>query len=319
MSQPIAMQSLKFIVLYPRCGLGNRFRAMACAYALSKVTNADLYINWEPTEDCAISWTDMFVASFPMPRVSTDELSNKYPNTKVFFNDKVHTDVFLDTNVKTKLYEGVIISGGHDFKHPLMSANDFLFIKHTYYQLLFSNLLPSIKDEISTVSNIHDMIGVHMRIFIPKYDTADKYDFENDNILDMTTLYMNNSRIRNKDTRFFVSCNDPKYINILRDMFGHDTIVTYHGLYHEDDDRNSKKGIVNAIVNMILLSQTKAILGTYRSSFSDEAAIIGFIPKLCTSNKQHSEQYHCYGYEEHNKKSYIMYSLPVVSKLFSEL
>lgn len=309
---------LEFIVLYPRCGLGNRLRAMACAYALSKRENCPLYINWEPAPDCFVAWGDVFDTSlFPMPSITMDEVASKYPNRKVFYNDRTHTDIFLlsECQSSTPQYQGIIISGGHDFKHPHMSENELLYLKHTYYQMLIRHLRIELLEEITNISvNVSSMIGVHVRMFVKEFDTADQYDFENDTVLEVTVRMMNQALLRNPNATFLVSCNEESCATSMRNIFGSQKIFAYDGKYSQHEQRNTIQGIQNAFINLVLLSQTRLILGTYRSSFSDEAAIMGMITKVCTSDRPHDQPYHCYGHLLQDHKSYILYSQPTIAK-----
>lgn len=310
---------LEFIVLYPRCGLGNRLRAMACAYALSTLENCPLYIHWRSEPDCIIEWNELFDASrFPMPGISMEELSHRYPNRTVFFNEQVHTDAFLLSNAKTSKYQGLIISGGHDFKHPEMSDHDLLHLKHRYYQNLLEYAHPDLQKEIANVSfHPSSMIGVHIRSFVPKFDTADQYDFESDTAFEVTTRFMNDVLLRDPMVTFFVACNNTSHVSMLEAMFGKEKIFVYQGIWSSYGSRETAEGIKNAFIELALLSKTKLILGTYRSSYSDEASIMGMVTKVCTSEKPHDQPYHCYGYTVKLDRSYVLYSQPLLCKLMS--
>lgn len=310
---------LEFIVLYPRCGLGNRLRAMACAYALSQKVRCPLYINWEPALDCVVEWGDLFDETlFPMPKITMQEIGERYPQRKIFYNERVHTDVFLQSQNQNQSYNGIIISGSHDFKHPDMSEEDLLYLKHMYYQMLLGYTTIHLREEINAVPYaISSMVGVHIRMFVSTFDAADKYDFENDTVLDVTTKYMTDAILRDPTITFFVACNDTQPIRMLEGLFGKEKIVTYQGVFSSHEHRDTKDGIKNALINMALLSKTKLLLGTYRSSFSDEASVMGMVTKVCTTDRPHNQPYHSYGHMEKNSRNYILYSQPIVSKVLS--
>jgi hypothetical protein len=292
---------------------------MACAHALSQKIPCQLFIIWEPSSDCLVEWGDIFDETiFPMPKITMQEIGEKYPQRKVFYNDRMHTDVFLQSQIQTPVYQGIIISGGHDFKHPEMSEEDLIYLKHTYYQMLIRYAHMDLLKEINQIPfQVSSMIGVHIRIFVSKFDAADQYDFENNTVLEVTSRSMNDALLRNPNASFFICCNDDRPVRVLEDLFGKDKIFTYEGSFSEHGNRDTKDGIKNAFINLALLSKTKIILGTYRSSFSDEACVMGMVTKVCTTDKQHDEPYHCYGHSVKNNRNYILYSQPTVSKLLS--
>ena len=83
----------------------------------------------------------------------------------------------------------------------------------------------------------------------------------------------------------------------------------------QSSDRTTTQGILDAVIDFILLSESKLIIGSFYSSFSDEASNFHLVPKICPLNKDLVEvvrkngasNYHCYNFNELNvmKESYF--------------
>jgi hypothetical protein len=90
------------------------------------------------------------------------------------------------------------------------------------------------------------------------------------------------------------------------------------------DARNLLDGVIDGVVDFLLISKCEMIIGTYYSSFSDEASFFNFIPKITPvcSKIQRTDNYHCYNYSrlQLKNKSYL-YGLnlnpSVISRFFS--
>ena len=78
---------------------------------------------------------------------------------------------------------------------------------------------------------------------------------------------------RNKNTMFFLSTDSKEVENELIDEFK-DRILT---LRKKEFSRNSAKGIKDAFVDMLCLSDTNKIIGSYHSTFSHVASLINSI------------------------------------------
>ena len=89
----------------------------------------------------------------------------------------------------------------------------------------------------------------------------------------------------------------------------------------ENLDRNSKAGLIDSIVEFLLLSKTQLIIGSYYSSFSDEASFFNIIPKITPINnelrtniKDTINNYHCINYiVVRHVQQRILIFLPMIS------
>jgi hypothetical protein len=78
------------------------------------------------------------------------------------------------------------------------------------------------------------------------------------------------------ETRFFISTDSQEAFRWLETRFG--GRVFQRPKLH--DNRNSVAGVREGLVDMLLLSKCKAIVGTHGSSFSGQAALAGSRPTL---------------------------------------
>jgi hypothetical protein len=273
------------IVLIPTQGFCNRLRALASAYILSKYLNSKFYLIWKPEECCNIKYDDIFNNKFET--IDINEL-NKY---NYFFNPNIHTNVILsDKNVYNNDY--LVIQGGHEFKHENMSMFDFLEKKRNFYKSLkFTN---SINNIVNGYLINPGTIGIHFRDYIKKYDEADGRIFNEESPIELFIIKMKNIMNKHPHYSFFVSTNSNEILDKLNNLFPNK--IT--SMKNVSSERNDYTSMINAIANVVLLSKCQFIIGTYMSSFSDEACFFNMIPKLCISIKSNENNYHCYGYNE---------------------
>jgi len=71
---------------------------------------------------------------------------------------------------------------------------------------------------------------------------------------------------------FFLATDSPEEEQDMKKLFG-DRIITFA----KKLDRNNPEAIQDALVDLLCLSKTRKIIGSFYSSFSDIAADIGYI------------------------------------------
>lgn len=315
----------KGIVLLPTAGLGNRFRIMACAYALSKFIDRPLYIQWSPANDCTINLYKLCTGSFQ--EVDRDFLNGK----KYLFFGNVHTEQFIDNALadpKHSHQDYLVITGGHDFKPRDMPLDFFFKHKSRFYRELV------LSKEVSQVLNRYryrfpeEYIAIHYRDIIPKYDSADinnpKFNGKEYNPVNFTY----NSPLESFETYIncidpyvpiYVSSNTSRCITYLRKIYPNRNFFI-SGIDISNVSRESETDIINSFVEFILLSRAKLIIGTYFSSFSDEPSFFNLIPKVTpinsdlvnsknTTTQAMIHNYHCYGFEQLKIKKYQIYGI----------
>ncbi len=308
----------KGIVVIPTQGLGNRLRMLACTYALCNKLNLDMYVNWNPAPECNAFLDDLFAKN------SFKTINNEQLNKYVYlFHGHVHTEQFINNlhNIPNK-YDFLVITGGHEFKLKDMSPNEFMYYKHDFYSnLKFSEVVNA---ELSNYSNSLlniNYIGLHFRGIQQAYDTADinnpvfnnkPYNPVNFTINSPLTEFLDIIKNIKSNLPILVITNTPDIINIIKDKYPDKNILN---TFPSKFDRNSNDSIISSFVDFILLSRSKLIIGTYYSSFSDEATFSNLIPKITPvsnyikSNPKLVESYHSYNYGIYSVNNYLYFGL----------
>jgi hypothetical protein len=286
-------------------GFGNRIRAVASACVLAKLRGCTATIIWNPADECNIRFSDVFMSSAMVNVIEGQEGINHIENVKkrglYYYNPTVHTNVVLTSSDDT--VDTLIVCGGHEYKDPNMSETVFIAAKNAVY----TSLCPT--NEIETLIRhwetrndvcIKNLVGVHLRVYVDRFDRADIYDFQKDTSVADTLATLATIRQRSLDSlnvpMFFLACNHLESISIMKSSFNE--LLTYDGaLQCETSDRSNVESMKQSIIEFILLSRCRFIVGTYNSSFSDEAAIFGSISmKICANINPSLMPYHIYGH-----------------------
>lgn len=280
------------IVIIPKQGFCNRLRALASAHILSTYLQTKSFVNWIPEECCNVQYHDVFLS--PIETLDLQSLHGK----RYFYNPTVHTNVVLENRDIVNNLDYLVIEGGHEFKHPDMSVFTFIKLKHIYYKSL--SFVPNIQNYVdsyitSKFTQCDNIIGVHFRDYIEKYDKADGRVFSKQSPLKLFIDRMNIIVKGNKNIKFFLSTNTTKAVNELKKNFP-GIVITFDDINCDKNERNHKEPILNAVINMLLLSKCQFIIGTHFSSFSDESCFFNMCTKLCISNEKVADIYHCYGF-----------------------
>jgi len=292
----------KGLVVIPTQGLCNRLRFLACSSVFCNINNIPLYIHWIPTKECNISIDDFLI---------TDKLNivgiNELINSKTIYYGRVHTNQIIDKINKVLVSENlvadyIIIEGGHEYRYPEMPITDFLYKKHLFYKSLrFTNqILDSVDDTISKI-DIDNSIGIHYRDVANVYDKNDidvnkNLDFTNNSPLEKYIDIIEKTDCNN----IIVISNSKIFYDFIKNKFHNKKIISTHPKYY---DRDSKEGMICSVVDLLVLSKTNIILGSYYSSFSDEATFFNYIPKIIPlgddiikKDKNSLLSYHCHGF-----------------------
>lgn len=233
-----------------------------------------------------------------------------------YFNPKQHTNVLLQSYVdgdqvvvsSLDKVKYLVIEGGHEFKHPNMSVTDYINRKHSFYRSLqFTHFIESEICNFQKTQNPHTRrIGIHFREYIAQFDKQDGRIFSQHSPFEEFVKTIDRF---DEKTELFVASNSKDISKRFKQLYG-DRVITYEyptnridcGGDHLTTDtmggRDSKDGMLEAIINMCLLSKCELLIGTTYSSFSDEACFFNLRPKVCVMNNLPSDdfKYHCYGF-----------------------
>lgn len=267
------------IILEPHGGLANRMRVIASGLWLKKNSNHELAVIWNLKEELNCDFNLLFES---IPNVSFVEKKEKYfylhrsnqlnfyKRIKAYFRNKLLGIDYCITegDLNNKVFKNKI--------DQIVRRNKNIHISTTQefgdnYEEL-KNFVPKAKIQkiINQQTALYgeNTIGIHIR-------QTDNFISIAKSPISLFITKIEEEINKNNDTTFFLATDDPQVENMLINLFGEKMIV-----YKKELSRNSQKGIIDAVIDMYCLSKTKYIYGSYWSSFSDIASIIGDIDKI---------------------------------------
>jgi hypothetical protein len=290
------------IYFRPLGGLCNRIRAMDSIISLAIDYGHKVIVLWVQNEKCNCPYSSLF-----KPPENTDikivEVKHELEITKVYALDNyeesihenfkiifptVHLDDFLlnkelSSVYNWKLYNGIksseeidaLFIKKIDLKLKKLLAKETIYITSCYRlsplknKYTFFKPIDKIVKKVDAITiKFNNTIGVHIRrtdhIVSKKYSALKKFELEMGKYIlleDSTTFYLS------------TDCKETK--NQLVSKFKNRIIKQEINSY----DRNDKTAIKEALVDLLALSKSKKIIGSYLSSFTDMAVDIGGLEK----------------------------------------
>jgi len=263
---------MKSLIIYLKNGLANRLRALASASILAECTGRNLFANWIPSKECNVKWEELFLnqlESCPLPLSSFKIGVTLYDDTVIpkFQHRGIPR---LSVSDKSLL---VAVHTCRNFQPEEMTNEAYEEAKSLFYR----NLRPvdTVRKTICDIQKRYfdgfEVIGVHIR-------RKDHLTFlkKDHRLVCPTNLFveaMENILHTNPGTRFFLTTDDEMEEKFIRRLFS-DTVIVYE---KEGCNRDTTKGMQDALVDWLLLSKTSRIIASYASSFSQEAGVVNRI------------------------------------------
>jgi hypothetical protein len=262
------------ITIKPFGGLANRMRAIDSAHTLARKFNIPLEIVWEMSFELNCSFSKLFLIQSSISvveykitgfRKRISDSSIRYLRkfgihfplgyTKYLYDDEV-----LRLNRQHYDYEGLK-------SFPAIYINTVNRFYYDEFALKSFIPIPELQKKISdcTLNFNEHTIGIHIR----RSDNIQS--ITHSPIEDFIYLMKKESEL-NQDTLFYLATDSPTDEKVLMEAFPGRIISLTKTL-----DRNSEKGIQDALVDLYCLSKTVKIFGSYYSSFSEVAAQINKI------------------------------------------
>ena len=301
---------IKGIVVIPTQGFANRIKMIASTNIFCELKKIKLFICWNKSEECNIELEDIFTRKNNFSTITLDEIQNN----KYCYFGRVHTCSLFDKidkviEDKENQFEYLLIEGGHEFKHTSMERIQFIYHKRNFYRSLVSSnkIMTKVNKFLDINKNIFNnnskIVGVHYREIDSKYDSM---DINNNDIVNFT---LNSpfkafekiiQKFKKDDTYFIVMSNNNTIKDKFRELFPNLNIVSSETSLF---DRCNPDAMIDSIVDFIILTKCDILIGSYFSSFSDEASIFNLIPKITPLSDSRIENitstvqnYHCINY-----------------------
>ena len=265
------------ITIRPQAGLGNRLRALDSAVHLSKMLQMPLQIEWVRNKDCNCAFADLFeliknfrvVEKYSIIRDDGKIERSLNPFRKLLYNMRMPSasSIFFNRDIVQMKNNKDLSSEFQDLKNIyIQTETSFIKGKEPFSFLKPTLFIEEKKDKLTAQYN-ENTIGVHIR-------RSDNVNAVNSSPTALFITKMQEEIDINGNTNFFLATDSEKEENKLRGLFK-EKIITYKKRSY---NRNSKEAIQDAWIDMLCLSGTKKIFGSYYSSFSEIASEIGRIP-----------------------------------------
>ena len=261
------------IICVPICGFANRLKFLASVDGIAKKLKCkDVKVVWNKTMDCNISHTDIFDKIGNLEFISENDLPSK---DQMLYYGYIHMD-----SIQLKLKEEktdkniLLMEGGHESKHMDVSLVDFIKTKTKFYNsIVWSKQLSTQLDNFGEIPTV----GIHYRHVNKTYDSADVKANPLINFsINSPFLEFEEFIKKNKHKMFFIS-NSLYHKKYIKEKYSK-KVITIND--NEENERNSTESMLNSVFEFILLTKCDFIVGSYFSSFSDEASYFNMIPKL---------------------------------------
>lgn len=269
---------MKYICLNAIGGLANRMRAIAAARSLAKDLSCRLAVVWMPLPELNAEFKDLFVASetdFDLLTPTKWQYLIKYsmPRKKNFLIPKLYQKTFFDK----VLTDGDCFSQRYEGKELLQllskSHSSLIISGLNFYNYDAGDIAKIFRptEEIRAIVDKYaasfssPTIGLHIRRtdndMSIKHSPTELFIAE----IDRTIAGC-------PEANFYLASDDNATKEMLKSKYGDKIITNDVGL-----DRNDNQSIKSAWVEMLTLARTSRIVGSYYSSFSEMAAMIGNI------------------------------------------
>jgi hypothetical protein len=282
----------RYLVVEPFAGTSNRLRTIASAKIMAAVTERQLVVHWKLFKDeMPALWSQLFKNPLTMfdhsmllfEGCTLDKITSAEAGNAVIRNlgDQNKTGDSAAGLAHIPEYQEPIVyfatSMGFSPEDKVLSRSEY----DKRYLSFYKDLEPNdwIIKQIKQFKKDHDfdnkfMVGVHYRSWNTVIDTYVTNDPETQYLDEFVTemkraVALNPASRNNKPVGFFLATDDPKVrakMLAVKELAG--TIVTRHDII----ERSTVRGQQSALVDFFLLGSTNFIIGTYQSSFSDEAA-----------------------------------------------
>lgn len=221
--------------------------------------------------ECDIEWEDLFVDSLErssLPLSSFQKGLNLYDDTgshDFFWN--------MPQDVAKNTADVVAVRTFRNFRPKGMSEEDFKKLKSLFYRSL--QPVGAVADAVNGMSERYfkdnHVIGIHIRR--TDYFSYLLRDSRGVAPTEKFIKKMNLILRQNPKAKFFLATDDKNEERIIKDRM-RDSVIVYE---KEAVSRSSTKGMQDALVDWLLLSRTFKIIGSYRSSFNEEAGNVNMI------------------------------------------
>lgn len=258
----------RYLVVTPKSGFANRMRVLASAAVIAKRSNRILIVDWQTEANvCQADFHDLFENDIPELK-NVKSVSKARGRRYVMTNDLTVDLQALYTafpNIVSDKAEVVHVEAWSAFKPADMDFAPYVDACASFYRSLVptSIIRRRIAQVRRTFASAGQMVGVHYRNWEnPAFARAPRKAY-----IDAMLRTLEEK----PTTVFYVATDDAKALFDFRRQIGADRIRHSPSV---SGQRNSTAAQQKAVADWFLLGLTDFVIGTYQSSFSDEAALM---------------------------------------------
>lgn len=266
----------KHLLIRPYGGLCNRLRALISAQIVAERSERHLIVVWELHKGCNCRFDELFLTDLDVFHVG--KLGKWLEDLKI---GTVNRFLFGKAVERFGAEDLEALGRMESSDASVVSARSFSQFKpstmpQSAYHRAFSQKLNALRPKRSIQAIIErfkretfseNMIGVHVR----RTDNVKSKQVSTD---EMFMARMRSLLDEDPSSRFFLSTDSPATERKLAQACG-DKIVSYKKRSRARDD---KIGIQDGYIDLRLLGETRRVLGSYWSSFSEMACQFNNIP-----------------------------------------
>lgn len=266
---------MKTLTLVPIGGLANRFYAITSAIAFCQDYGVKLKVIWFKDKGMGADFHSLFELSEDVDKLNVEVIDAKWYH--YIYDRPRKRNLWLPWLWQQAIFDQILLEKDAYnkevtcFQKLLKKNNSYLVAFYSIYtkmgMLQFIYPKMCIREKIEYYKSLFDenLIGIHIR-------RTDNVLSINKSPLDLYIKSMSESIKNDMDVKFYVASDSKEEKEKLKGVFG-DKIYCLDCV----SNRNSLEGIIDAIIELYLLSSTKKIYGSFASTYSTLAANISNI------------------------------------------
>ena len=276
------------IIVKPVGGLANRMRVIAASVQLAHEIGTTVQCIWESNNELGANYTDLFELSehFSLRAPFRHRPKSSYQKTglkhfiitlwnKMLGVDACYSMSNVDSIIAGEQNENADYHRFFDVISPLLAKDKIIFYTTgDYLADLHDVSLFNPVEEIRKVIESYALCfsnktyGLHIR------RTDNTWAIEN-SPLNLFRAIIESKIAEDDEVRFYLSTDDKETLQALKEEYGEHILIR-----EKKYGRDSLDAMKDAVVDMWLLSKTQQIYGSYYSSFSEMAGLVGHIPVM---------------------------------------
>lgn len=261
------------ITVKANAGLGNRIRVLGSCVALSQQLEHEIDVIWERNTALNCSFYDLFEE---IPGIKVKELPYIPKWNKLWLGRRKRFLSTLNAQADCRL-------GDAEIRQIQQLKSDFLKLIKSFDRIYidtcerfygdptfiaFIQPISSVSHEIMerTIQMDGQYIGVHVR-------RGDNIKSTEISSLDAFCTQMDHALEADAEAKFYISTDSAEVADQLKKKYSEAAIY-----FQSSYQRNKPRAIQLALIDFIMLANASAIIGSYWSSFSEEAANYHGVP-----------------------------------------